>query len=78
MRMKTRWGPLLFMHEQKPVCIGIAYDFARAPPAEAEDMCIDSASAATVTLVLAYSARTVTPRLYGNLSDFHSDTAASS
>ena len=45
---------------------------------EAEDMCIDSTSEATVTRVLAYSARTVTPRLYGNLSGFHSVTAASS
>ena len=39
-------------------------------------MCIDSTSAATVTRVLAYSARTVTLRLYGNLSGFHSVTTA--
>ena len=45
---------------------------------EAEDMCIDSTSEVTVTRVLAYSARTITPRLYGNLSGFHSVTAASS
>jgi hypothetical protein len=31
---------------------------------EAEDMCIGSASAATVTRVLVYSARTATHRLY--------------
>ena len=40
-------------------------------------MCIDSTSEATVTRVLAYSARTVAPRLYGSLSGFRSVTATS-
>ena len=52
---------------------GVAVPEGRGP--EAEDMCIDSTSAVTVTRVLTYSARA--PRLYGYLSGFHSVTATS-